>query len=99
MIIRHDPNFVTTLWKIGFISNKEFDKYMKSEKYYHPKMDGPAINKQKADKKPNTLYVLKPIEFSYDVRDFIESHAEVEYNDHFKLYTINNTNYIEFNGK
>lgn len=91
----YNPSFTTSLWQLGFITDEEFKKYMKSENYYKPKVDVPSSKKSN---KSNTLYALTPIKFSNDVQDFIKTHARVEDHGHFKLYFINDTSYIEFYG-
>lgn len=92
--IEHTPEFIFNMHKLGYISQEEFDKFMMSEEKYIPKFN----MEQEESKSEDTMYSLLEIKFSNDVRDFIESHADMQQFNGFRIYTINKIKYIVFDG-
>lgn len=91
MKIKLDPEFTTSLWQLGFISDEEYKNYMMAEKEYNVRAD--------VEPKHKPMYALVETKFSDEVLDFIKNHADVETNSHVTTYKVNNQVYIEFNGE
>lgn len=98
--IEHTPEFICSMYKLGYVSQKEFDKFMMSEEKYIPKFNMEQDIPKLAESKPSTMYSLVETAYPKEVRDYIESHADMQqFNSGFKIYMINNVKYVVFDGK
>lgn len=98
--IEHTPEFICSMYRLGYISQEEFSKYMLSEDRYIPKINMKQDMPELTESKPqHTMYSLVETEYSKEVRDYIESHADMQQFNGFRMYMVNNVKYVVFDGK
>lgn len=93
--IEHTPEFIFSMWRLGYVSQEEFDKFMLSEDKYIPKFNMEE-NKKVEQKRP--MYVMIESGYSNEVRDFIETVGDMEHRNGVTVYRVNNCKFVVFDG-